>query len=41
MEAVVTGAGGASGAEATLDVGAALGIALEAKGLEKGLAGGA
>ena len=36
MEAVETGAGGASGVEATLDVGAALGAAFEAKGLEKG-----
>jgi hypothetical protein len=41
MEAVETGAGGASGAEAMLDVGAAVGAALEAKGLEKGFDGGA
>lgn len=41
MEAVETGAGGASGAEATVDLGAAAGAALEAKGLEKGLDAGA
>jgi hypothetical protein len=40
MEAVETGAGGASGVEATLDVGAAVGAALEAKGLENGLDAG-
>ena len=41
MEAVWTGAGGASGAEATLDVGAAEGSAFEAKGLANGSAAGA
>jgi hypothetical protein len=41
IEAVETGAGGASGAEATLGVGAAAGAALKAKGLENGLGSGA
>lgn len=40
IEAVETGAGGASGVEATLDVGAALGAAFEAKGFENGSPGG-
>ncbi len=41
IEAVETGPGGASGAEATLYVGAAVGAAFEAKGLANGSEAGA